>query len=404
MSITRLSCSVQNYAWGKLGSGSVVAQLSTNSCNPSLVVDESQPYAELWMGTHPNGQSAIFDDPATSLASKLSETPEKYLGRGIVTKYRGDLPFLFKVLSVGKALSIQAHPDAGLAESLHRSAPTIYKDGNHKPEMCIALTEFEGLCGFRLLDEITGHLEKFPELRELAAVSKVSDSAELKLLFANMMRAKDDRVKPLLKTLVDRLKHQSASASYKNGSIEELILRLNQQYPGDVGCFCALLLNYVILKPGEAMFLAANEPHAYLSGDCIECMATSDNVVRAGLTPKLKDVETLVNMLSYKSYSRDQVLMKPVAYGVGNHSRLFKSPVNEFSLIETAIEGNDTTIVMPAIDGPSILIAIEGAGELRHMDQVQMFSPGSVYFVTPKTEFTIASKMAMKCYRAFCVE
>lgn len=80
---------------------------------------------------------------------------------------------------------------------------------------------------------------------------------------------------------------------------EELVLLLEKQYPGDIGVLSAFFFNYVKLKPGEALYLAANEPHAYLSGDCVECMATSDNVVRAGLTPKHRDIQTLCSMLTY---------------------------------------------------------------------------------------------------------
>uniref|UniRef100_A0A453HXT6 Uncharacterized protein n=1 Tax=Aegilops tauschii subsp. strangulata TaxID=200361 RepID=A0A453HXT6_AEGTS len=81
---------------------------------------------------------------------------------------------------------------------------------------------------------------------------------------------------------------------------EQLVLSLEQQYPGDVGVLSAFFFNYVKLRPGEALYIGANEPHAYLSGECVECMATSDNVIRAGLTPKYKDVQTLCSMLTYK--------------------------------------------------------------------------------------------------------
>lgn len=81
---------------------------------------------------------------------------------------------------------------------------------------------------------------------------------------------------------------------------EKLILRLEKQYPSDIGVLAAFLLNHVKLSPGEALYLGANEPHAYIYGECIECMATSDNVVRAGLTPKERDVQTLCSMLTYK--------------------------------------------------------------------------------------------------------
>lgn len=81
---------------------------------------------------------------------------------------------------------------------------------------------------------------------------------------------------------------------------EQLALRLEKQYPGDIGVISSFFFNYVKLKPGEALYLGANEPHAYIYGECIECMATSDNVVRAGLTPKHRDIQTLCSMLTYK--------------------------------------------------------------------------------------------------------
>lgn len=102
---------------------------------------------------------------------------------------------------------------------------------------------------------------------------------------------------------------------------EQLVLRLEMQYPSDVGVIAAFFLNLVKLNPGEALFLGANEPHAYLSGECVECMATSDNVVRAGLTPKHRDVQTLCSMLTYKQ--------------VKDASRLLLDPfVQIFSLVE----------------------------------------------------------------------
>ena len=83
--------------------------------------------------------------------------------------------------------------------------------------------------------------------------------------------------------------------------VDALACRLNEQYPKDVGVLCAYVLNYLALKPGQCIYLAANEPHAYLAGECIECMATSDNVVRAGLTPKLRDTAILCDMLTYRA-------------------------------------------------------------------------------------------------------
>ncbi|RLM61893.1 hypothetical protein C2845_PM14G06170 [Panicum miliaceum] len=99
----------------------------------------------------------------------------------------------------------------------------------------------------------------------------------------NMVAVHDTAIK--IRTLTDK---------------EQLVLSLERQYEDDIGVIAALFFNYVKLSPGEALYIGANEPHAYLSGECIECMATSDNVVRAGLTPKYKDIQTPCSMLTYK--------------------------------------------------------------------------------------------------------
>lgn len=75
---------------------------------------------------------------------------------------------------------------------------------------------------------------------------------------------------------------------------ERLILRLNEQYPADVGVLSAFFLNYLSLPAGQSIALPANVPHAYVSGQLVECMATSDNVIRAGLTPKVCGLRALI--------------------------------------------------------------------------------------------------------------
>jgi len=148
-----LSCPVQTYAWGKLGAASAVANLKASS-DSAFKVDSSTPYAELWMGTHVNGPARIAGSAGgQSLLEYIQTDPKNILGEKIEKEFGGrDLPFLFKVLSVGKALSIQVkkitcaitmltlaplqvHPDKANAERLHASRPDVYKDANHKPEM-----------------------------------------------------------------------------------------------------------------------------------------------------------------------------------------------------------------------------------------------------------------------------
>ena len=220
----------------------------------------------------------------------------------------GDLPYLFKILSVNTALSIQAHPDIPAAIRLHRERPEVYKDPNHKPEMACAITDFECLCGFQPIRDVLEYIQSVPELGALLQQAKEeaskeivdlsseeNQSAMLKRLFSALMKCDAAFVKPMVEKLQQRLEAAGDAVEMPH----KLALRLTKQYPGDVGVFCVYFLCYKCLKPGQATFLAANEPHAYLSGDCAEIMARSDNVVRAGLTPKLRDVDTLLSMLTY---------------------------------------------------------------------------------------------------------
>ena len=155
-----LSCPAQSYAWGKIGEESTVAKLKVGS-DSSFVINTQSPYAELWMGTHVNGPAMIAD--GEELLQWLHKNPNA-VGKVPETYPADDLPFLFKVLSIRTALSIQSHPDKQLAKQLFASRPDIYKDPNHKPEMAIALTPFEALCGFRPVSEIQYYLGYYPEL------------------------------------------------------------------------------------------------------------------------------------------------------------------------------------------------------------------------------------------------
>ncbi|MCE0482350.1 hypothetical protein HAX54_041031 [Datura stramonium] len=320
--LVRLMGCVKNYDWGRPGKESHVARLY--SCNSGDHIDQDKPYAEFWMGTHDSGPSYVVEGARVAEngltnggeRKKLTlkdwiESDPSVLGEKVVKKWGTNLPFLFKVLSVAKALSIQAHPDKDLASRLHSELPDVYKDDNHKPEMALALTEFEALCGFISLEELKLIVQTVPEIVEVvgtAHVEQVLDLNEdggkekgklvLQSVFTELMSASKDVVSEVIAKLISRLhvKNQARELTEK----EQVVLRLDMQYPADVGVLAAFLLNYVKLNPGEALYLGANEPHAYLYGDCVECMATSDNVVRAGLTPKHRDVKTLCSMLTYR--------------------------------------------------------------------------------------------------------
>lgn len=353
------------------------------------------------MGTHPNAPSSLYG--SSELLSQILKDHSDLLLSEKIKRLFNDLPFLFKVLSVNKALSIQAHPDKELAKKLFKEYPDLYKDDNHKPEMAIALTEFEALCGFRQFADIVANLRAFPELTALLGdagkefeLKQSSDT--LKALFKALMVCSESVVKEHLEQLVFRLK--PSSSSFRKGCTEELIVRLNAQYPGDVGCFCALLLNYVALKPDEALFLAANEPHAYLSGDCIECMATSDNVVRSGLTPKVKDVKTLVDMLTFRTYSTKDIVMVGSSYLSSSHTFLYKAPVPEFSVMKIQLKSGDTAEVY-GLEGPSILIFVEGSGKLEtESKEAHEVNEGYVFFIGSGQKMSLTALSNVKAFRA----
>jgi mannose-6-phosphate isomerase len=166
-SLHRLICKAQKYEWGRIGRDSKVARLMEAD---GQAVDAEAPYAEYWFGTHPEAPSSVAvgaGGDSQLLSEWLRAAPER-LGRlRDACGASGQLPFLLKVLSVEKALSIQAHPDKKLAERLNAERPDVYKDDNHKPEMAVALTDFEAMCGFRPIATIVQLLGEYPEFAEL---------------------------------------------------------------------------------------------------------------------------------------------------------------------------------------------------------------------------------------------
>ncbi|KAF9425855.1 Mannose-6-phosphate isomerase [Podila epigama] len=413
--IFRLDCKAQSYDWGKVGTASKVAKFASSS--PGFTIDENKPYAELWMGTHPNAPSTLYQSER-SLESVLAAHP-KLVTPFFHERHHGRLPFLFKVLSIGKALSIQAHPDKQLAEILFKNHPNIYKDSNHKPEMALALTEFEALCGFRPLDEIALALDQWPELwalvgdkeaqtfQEAVKHSKTLEGTKgikegrlaLRALFTKFMKSEPGKVHLELDRLIKRLESTQATNGhpFEQHSQQEVILRIHSQYPGDIGVFCFFFLNYIILHSGQAIFLAANEPHAYLSGDCVECMAESDNVVRSGLTPKFKDVEVLTEMLTYHTLTSEDQILSGVLCTPTGHSLLYDPPIEEFSVMLTRLNHASERERLRGAEGPSIVLVTNGRGILKSERQhdsdpevVEVaLETGNVFFVGANTPFSV---------------
>jgi len=294
------------------------------------------------------------------------------------------------VLSAGKALSIQAHPDKENAKRLNTENPSKYADPNHKPEMAIALTPFEAMCGFRRLEEVSFLLKKHPEfavcisqeakLAVFLASDPLSQKEALQMMFSSFMKCDPAVSLEQLNLLLLRLQaeqskwhpHPHDEPAWER-KCARAILRLAQQFPGDPGAMSPLFLNYLLIAPGESFYMAANEPHAYVAGEIIECMACSDNVVRAGLTPKFKDIDNLVDMLTY---SMGGPSIDAGAYSADNPDVIrYTPPCPEFEVMILNVEpGKASTYKNPGI--PVIMIILEGSGYLDG----KLCRPGRSYY------------------------
>lgn len=390
------------------------------------------------MGTHPSNPSKDLETGRTLL--DLVEDNQALMSTFISERYGEKLPFLFKVLSINKALSIQAHPNKKLAEQLHKNDPKNYPDDNHKPEMTIAITPFDGLCGFRPLGEIAHFLQHVPSLRQLVGEEQAkkfesavqgqetsTDSSKakqnkqaLQAAFTSLMQSKPDDIEFQAAKLIQQAKDQGSSfagsgvPATSGQTLADLMLRLNSQFPNDIGLFVTFFLNYVQLDVGEAMFLKADDIHAYLSGDIIECMASSDNVVRAGFTPKFKDVENLTQMLTYSYAPIAEQKMQPVdyhfcklntaAYKSSSSATLYNPPIDEFSVVRTSLNSVGSKVTFEAIDGPSIVICTQGSGNISVGPKTEEIMEGYVYFVGATAELVVEStgEKEFVTFKAFC--
>ncbi|KAH6603730.1 mannose-6-phosphate isomerase [Trichoderma cornu-damae] len=433
--LIRLQCGVNSYEWGKIGSESAAARFAAATPSGDLSIQSDKPYAELWMGTHPSNPSRDLETDRTLL--DLCSENQLLLSDSVSSKYGAKLPFLFKVLSINKALSIQAHPNKKLAEQLHARDPKNYPDDNHKPEMAIAITPFEGLCGFRPLEEIAHFLETVEPLRSLVGVEEAShfiqvvkgkggdEAAKRKALqkaFGGLMSSSPHEIETNTISLVALAKSEGANfaaggvSSTKGDVLTELVTRLNGQFGSDIGLFVLFFLNFVTLQPGEALFLVADDIHAYVSGDIVECMAASDNVVRAGLTPKFKDVSTLVDMLTYNYAPIAEQKMMPTeypyatlnraAYSSGSAVMLYDPPIEEFSVVRTLLRGEGAKATFDPLEGPSIIICTSGKGTIAVGPTKQEMQEGYVFFVGSTAELILESAVGEEeeftTFKAFC--
>ncbi len=364
----KLSNKIQRYAWGKSGMDSLIHRLLGTGDNGTLA-------AELWMGAHPNGPSEI---DGKRLDEVIADDPGSWLGVRTAERFGNCLPFLFKVLSIRTALSIQAHPDRALAAELHGRDAEHYPDANHKPELAIAVSEVEVLYGFRTHAELRASFTNHAGLSAL-----LSDDTRHRLLEDPAYEADTNLLQDIchdvfraseadLRAAVDRTAAELRAG--RQEAHEKWFLTLLEEYPGDVGLVCLFLLQFLSLKPGEAIFVGPNIPHAYLRGDLLECMANSDNVVRAGLTNKYKDVDTLLQMMHYRPAGSELLTAQPDASGAGRYA----APAKEFEVRRFSGTGDSRWELIS--ESGSMIVCFQGRGKVGRADsQVSILAGESCF-------------------------
>ncbi|MCW3814694.1 mannose-6-phosphate isomerase, class I [Micromonospora sp. DR5-3] len=331
---------IRDYAWG---SRTAIAELQGRP------VPSDGPEAELWLGAHPGAPATVDrDGTAVSLTELLLAEPAHWLGERVVGRFGTRLPFLLKVLAADAPLSLQAHPDAEQARVGHAADTerVNYVDPYHKPELLVALSEFEALCGFREPAESAAALAAFgvPALEPVVAALRTGPAGlreAVRLLLSWPAAERAGLVAAVLTAEVA-------------GPDAVLARSLAVDYPADPGVLVALLLHHVRLAPGEAIWMPAGNLHAYLRGTGVEIMAASDNVLRGGLTPKRVDVDELLRVLRFEVLDEPVVAPVPVAPGVVT----WPVPVDDFALHRVEVAGGPG--VRLALPGPRVVLCRAG--------------------------------------------
>jgi len=317
-------CSTQPYVWGQRGESSIVAKILERNGNLFFnseggKINNDAYYAEFWMGTHINGPSSILLD---NIPINLTDYLSKISNNEINT-----LPFLLKVLSVKKPLSIQVHPNKEFAVYLNKNFPNIYKDDNPKPELSIAISdEFKMLYGitsikdavylilslnlkpifekhikqidlgifFELAEKCNKYTES--EITEKLYTNQNDDINKLKITYKLLLISvmETENYKQIINEILELFNKENFKSTLSKEMIEkvEYFIYFYSNFGEDKGLIFSLFMDIITLKKGNSIFIEENIPHSYISGDCIECMTNSDNTIRLGLTPKFIDSES----------------------------------------------------------------------------------------------------------------
>ena len=401
----RLSNEIQHYAWGSRGAKALIPRL-LNITEPG-----TKPYAEYWMGAHPKAPSRItLQGKPVSLFDLVRDYPLQILGTESDDRGKSQFPFLFKLLSAAEPLSIQVHPTLAQAAELQRSDPAHYPDTNTKPEIAIALDSLTALVGFQPISDLQQTFQQYPELAEFIGPSQIEQlsqsesqsrtvqTAALAQLFRNCVnRVQSDPT--AYAALLGRLRKRLENMTGTSG-IARLFLQLSHKYSdNDIGLITIFLLNWVELSAGQAIYTPPGILHAYVQGNIIECMANSDNVIRAGLTPKFVDIDNLLKVVDFQPGAAN-ILEPAEQYGI----RVYTTPAAEFELTRYQLRDCNRKSINHQ-NTPEILFVLDGGGNIswdRHTESgiLPLQQGDSVLIPAALDQYELVAGQEMVLFRA----
>jgi mannose-6-phosphate isomerase len=390
--VYRLKGIVQHYSWGGY---EYIPQLLGE------INDSHQPFAEYWLGAHPNFPSQIQNGSNLDLSHLIEANPDGVLGLQVSGKF-SSLPYLLKVLDVRQMLSIQVHPDKSSAKkgfinenqkgiplkASHRN----YKDENHKPELMVALSDFWLLHGFKKEEELIRVLK---DVHELNFLEKKFNATGYKGIYEEIMLMDQAMVNNLLEPLVKRI-----TPFYERGELNKeqedfwaarAIKTFCKDGNYDRGIFSIYLFNLVHLKNGQGVFQPEGMPHAYLEGQNVEVMANSDNVLRAGLTEKHIDVQQLLQHVKFESTIPE--IIDPSEKDI----RVYGSPVEEFELIEYNLQTKQTVKIEAKT--AEICLLIDGDLHLICNEKSMNLQKGQSIFIISGSKITVTANLPSQLFR-----
>jgi mannose-6-phosphate isomerase len=373
-----------------------------------------------WMGTYPELPSYVLET-SEDLQDVIDKNAKELMGENVIQKFNHTkIPYLPKVLSIAKALPLQLHPvrlgsllhmteltstqNKDLASQLHERNPDQFTDPNHKPEIALALGDFEAFVGFKPLKDIEQLLQLPPLQAFLPQVKKPTfDDQTLKHVVKAMLEASDEAIKKTNDALLEIPKEKFGEYTY----IPDLIPRLSKQYDKtDNGTVVALItMNYLQLKAGDAVYIPADGIHAYLSGNIIECMARSNNVLNTGFCPRADrdNVDLFISSLTFSPHDPEEAMLKATQFDKSKNSKakLYAPPLSEFSVFGLNLNDGESETIS-AIDGPSVMIVTEGEGSMKAEGKEHKLSEGYIYFIGQGVDVDFKAEKGLQVFTAFC--